>query len=152
MLLQAAADAGVAGGVDVATSLLSDPEIASAAKALLESQGAGSMALMGSALYFANLLFRKGAFKRLPPGKLNDFLNSSMGGWIVNLTLALGGGALAMAGAPTPISLGAIGSMVIKAVVTAAIAATVHEFQRDVKEAKSAGKAAAENPAPTINA
>ena len=106
---------------------------------------------MGAALFFVNVLVRKGALQRLPPGKLSDFLNSRLGGWIINLSLALGGGAVTMAGAGSPITIAALGAMALKAGLAAAVAVMVNELQKDIAKAKDAGKAAAADPAPTIN-
>lgn len=153
--LQAVADAGTAGSVDPLAAiapLLSDPEVAAAAQKFMESKDAGVLAGMGALLYLVNLLFRKGVFKKLPPGKVSDFVNSKKGGWIINIALAVGGGAMSMFGAGTPISIGSVISMLLKAGVAAGVAVAANELQKDVSAAKTAGEAAAKDPGPSINA
>lgn len=143
-------DGGTGGPVD----LLSDPEVAEAFTKLMQAEGAGPLAILGAALFLVNVALRKGGLKYLPPGKVTDFLKTRWGGWALNAVLALGGGATAMASTGMPFSLANLGSMAVKALMTAAVAVMANELRKDVAEAQDAGKAAASNDdaGPSANA
>lgn len=140
-------DGGTGGPVD----LLTDPEVAEAFSKLVQADGAGSLATLGAALYFVNLVIRKGGLKYLPAGRVTDFLKTRWGGWLLNAALALGGGGLALARTGAPISFASVWSMVLKSITVAAVAVMANELHKDVVEAQSAGAEAAKDPGPTVN-